>query len=301
MHELAIRNTRGELPALIARAGDRASWRFVEFFTVNIRNRNTRAAYRHAAGVFLTWCEGQGIGLAGVQPIHVSAYIEGLQCELSAPTVKQHLACIRVLFDWLVTGQVIPSNPAHSVRGPRHSVSKGATRVISSAEATALLEGMDVSHVVGLRDRALIAVMTYAFARVSAVVALTVEDYYPQKNHFWLKFHDKNGKVNEMPCHPKLALYLDEYIDAAGIPGEKKGPLFRAALRKTKILAPRPLSRTDAWCMVRRRAKDAWHSDRNWLPHLPRNRPHRLSEQRRTHRGRAAHGRTLERENHGPL
>jgi integrase/recombinase XerD len=157
-----------------------------------------------------------------------------------------------VLFDWLVTGQIMASNPAHSVRGPRHSVSKGATRVISSPEATALLEGMDVSHDVG----ALIAVMVYAFARVSAVVALTAEDYYPQKKHWWLKFHEKNGKVNEMSCHPKLAVYLDEYIAAAGIADEKKVPLFRAALRKTKTLAPRP-PRTDAWCMVRRRAKDA--------------------------------------------
>jgi integrase/recombinase XerD len=220
-------------------------------------HRNTRAAYSCAAAVFLNWCDARGLSLAGVQPIHVAAYIEGLQGQLSAPTIKQHLACIRMLFDWLVTGQIVASNPAHSVRGPRHSVSKGATRVISSAEATALLEGMDVSSVVGLRDRALIAVMTYAFARVSAVVALTVEDYYPQKKHWWLKFHEKNGKVNEMPCHPKLAVYLDAYIDAAGIASEKKSSLFRVALRKTKILAPRPLSRTDAWCMVRRRAKDA--------------------------------------------
>ncbi len=165
------------LPALIAGAGKRTAWRFVEFFTVNIRNPNTRAAYGRAAGAFLRWCEGQGIAsLAGVQPVHVAAYIEQLQAELSAPTVKQHLACIRMLFDWLVTGQVVPSNPAHSVRGPRFSVSKGVTPVLSSEEASTLLGGMDVSTVVGLRDRAIIAVMTYSFARVSAVVRLAVED-----------------------------------------------------------------------------------------------------------------------------
>ena len=100
---------------------------------------------------------------------------------MSAPSVKQHLACIRMLFDWLVTGQVVPVNPAHSVRGPRHSVSKGVTPVLSSEEATALLAGMDVSTVVGLRDRAIIAVMTYTCARVGAVIALNVEDYYSQK------------------------------------------------------------------------------------------------------------------------
>ena len=131
-----IRNTAGPvLPALIAGAGDRAALRFLEFFTVNIRNKNTRAAYARAAGEFLIWCEGQGIGELGrVQPVHVAAYIEQFQGKRAAPTVKQHLACIRMLFDWLVTGQVMPSNPAHSVRGPRHSVSKGSTPVLSSED-----------------------------------------------------------------------------------------------------------------------------------------------------------------------
>jgi site-specific recombinase XerC len=132
---------------------------------------------------------------------------------MSAPSVKQHLACIRMLFDWLVTGEVVPVNPAHSVRGPRHSVSKGVTPVLSSEEATALLTGMNVSTVVGLRDRAIIAVMTYTFARVRAVVALNVEDYYSQKKRWWLRLSEKNGKVNEMPCHHKLEAYLDAYID----------------------------------------------------------------------------------------
>jgi len=120
MSEAAIiRSTAGPaLPALIAGAGHRAARRFLEYFTVNIRNRNTRAAYGRAATDFLHWCEGQGIDALGrVQPVHVAAYIELLQGRRSAPTVKQHLACIRMLFDWLVIGQVMPTNPAHSVRG----------------------------------------------------------------------------------------------------------------------------------------------------------------------------------------
>jgi len=136
---------RTALPALITGAGDRAALRFLEYFTVNIRNRNTRAAYGRATADFLSWCEGQGIGdLGRVQPVPVAAYIELLQGRRSAPTVKQHLACIRMLFDWLVIGQVMPTNPAHSVRGPRHSVSKGSTPALSSEEATELLTGMDV-------------------------------------------------------------------------------------------------------------------------------------------------------------
>jgi site-specific recombinase XerD len=249
------RNTGRLLPALIAGAGQGAAHRFCDFFTVNIRNRNTRAAYARAAAVFLRWCEGQGInGLGNVLPIHVAAYIEQLHREHSAPTVKQHLACIRMLFDWLVTGQVLPSNPAHSVRGPRHSVSKGVTPVLSSEEASALLQGMDVSSVVGLRDRAIIAVMTYTFARVGAVVALKVEDYYPQKKRWWLRLREKNGKLNEMPCHHKLEAYLDAYIEAAGIENDRKGPLFRAAIGKTKRLGQGAMSRVDVWYMVRRRA-----------------------------------------------
>jgi site-specific recombinase XerD len=247
-----------QLPALIAVAGEPGARRFLEFFAVNIRNRNTRAAYARAVRGFLDWCSGHGLlRLQDVQPVHVAAYIEALQMARAAPTVKQHLAAIRMLFDWLVTGQILSSNPAHSVRGPRHSVSKGSTPVLSSAEARELLKGMDVSNVVGLRDRAILATMTYTFARVGAVVALKVEDYYPQKKRWWLRLHEKNGKVNQMPCHHNLEAYLDEYLEAARIAGERKGPLFRAAIGKTGKLAAKPLSRTDIWYMVRRRAADA--------------------------------------------
>jgi integrase/recombinase XerD len=143
------------------------------------------------------------------------------------------------------------------VRGPRHSVSKGATPVLSSGEATALLTGMDTSTVVGLRDRALIAVMTYTFARVGAVVGLTVEDYFSQKKRWWLRLREKNGKVNEMPCHHKLEHYLDAYIVTARITDDRKAPLFRVAIGKTKELGAGAMSRTDVWHMVRRRASGA--------------------------------------------
>lgn len=246
-----------ELPTLVASAGEKAAWRFLEFFTVNIRNKNTRAAYGQAAGTFLHWCEGRGVTRIGdVQPVHVAGYIEELGHLRKPPTVKQHLACLRMLFDWLVTGQVIATNPAHAVRGPRHCVIKGATTVMSSQEATQFLASIDASRVVGLRDRALIGVMVYAFARVSAVVGLKVEDYFPLRKRWWLRLHEKGGKVNEMGCHHKLEQYLDAYIEAAGIRDDKKGPLFRAAIGRTGKLSDKPMSRVDAWYMVRRRAKD---------------------------------------------
>lgn len=259
MNKLAcVPTIKAAVPTLIAGAGEAAAVRFLEFLTVNIRNPNTRAAYGRAASIFLRWCEDRGIDqLRQVQPVHVAAYIEQLGRERSAPTVKQHLACIRMLFDWLVTGQVIPSNPAHAVRGPRHSVAKGATPVISSAEARELLDSMDTSSVVGLRDRAIVATMAFTFARVSAVVGLKVEDYYAQKKRWWLRLREKNGKVNEMPCNHELESYLDAYIAAAGIANDRKGPLFRAAIGKTGRLSERTVGRTDAWYMVQRRARDA--------------------------------------------
>src|SRR6266702_8806677 len=105
------------LPAAIARAGEKAAWRFIEFFTANIRNKNTRAAYAQAVREFFSWCEARGFHqLDRIQPVVIAAYIE--QHPGSPPTVKQHLAAIRMLFDWLVIGQIIAVNPAGSVRGP---------------------------------------------------------------------------------------------------------------------------------------------------------------------------------------
>jgi integrase/recombinase XerD len=128
---------------------------------------------------------------------------------------------------------------------------------MSSQETSEFLKSIDTAHVVGLRDRALIGVMVYAFARVSAVVSLKVEDYFALQKRWWVRLREKGGKVNEIGCHHKLEQYLDEYIAAAGIAEDKKGPLFRAAIDRTGKLSERSMSRVDAWYMVRRRARDA--------------------------------------------
>ena len=94
------------LPALVAAAGERASMRFLEFFAANIRNPHTRRAYYRAAEEFLTWCTAAGVSsIVDVQPVHVATWIAAGTRELAAPSVKQRLAAIRHLFDWLVTGQ----------------------------------------------------------------------------------------------------------------------------------------------------------------------------------------------------
>jgi site-specific recombinase XerD len=183
------------VPAIVADAGDAAAKRFLEFFAVTIRNKNTRTAYLHAASRFFAWCDHHQLGaLDEIEPLHVAAYIEELGKDFEKPTVKQHLAATRMLFDWLVTGQVVATNPAHSVRGPKHVVKTGKTTVLDAEQARLLLDSIDTSTVVGLRDRALISVMIFAFARIGAVVAMRVEDYYPNGKRWWVRLHEKGGK-----------------------------------------------------------------------------------------------------------
>lgn len=242
------------LPALIADAGEGASRRFIEFFTANIRNKNTRMAYIRALGLFLGWCEGRGLALGDIQPVHVAAYVE--QHPGSKPTVKQHLAAIRMLFDWLVTGQVVPMNPASSVRGPKYVVKKGKTPVLTAGQARQLLDSIDIGSIVGLRDRALIGVMVYSFARVSAVVGMKVEDYYQNGKRWWIRLHEKGGKRHEVPAHHNAEAYLDAYMEAAGVAGQKKRPLFRT-VNKHRQLTDSPMYREDVLRMIKRRAEDA--------------------------------------------
>ncbi len=263
--EIVVRSSTGieaphaeKLPTIIMTAGEQGLKRFVEFFTVTIRNLNTRKAYYRNTCEFLEWCAERGVDdLGQIQPIHVAAYVEELQSERSAPTVKQHLAAIRMLFDWLVTGQVVPSNPANSVRGPKFSAKRGKTPVLSAEETRHLLDSIDVSHVIGLRDRALIATMVYTFGRVGAVIKMRVEDYYPQGKRWWVRLYEKNGKRHEMPTHHLLEDYLDEYIQEAGIAGDKKGYLFRSARGRTRQLTDRSMAQQDVHRMIRRRAKEA--------------------------------------------
>jgi integrase/recombinase XerD len=245
------------VPVAIASAGDQAVRRFLEFFAATIRNKNTRLAYYRAACNLFGWLEEHRVvELVDIEPIHVAAYVETLQASAAKPTVKQHLAAIRMLFDWLVVGQVLATNPAHAVRGPKHVVKRGKTPVLTAEQTRRLLDSIDVSTPVGLRDRALIAVMTYALARVGAVVAMRVEDYYPQSKRWWVRLHEKGGKRHEMPAHHTLEAYLDAYIDEAGIREEKKTPLFRSAAGRTGALTASAMSRVDAWRMVQRRAAE---------------------------------------------
>jgi site-specific recombinase XerD len=255
-HALSL--TPPAVPALVTAAGDRAGMRFLEFFASAIRNPHTRRAYARAAGDFLNWCAGAGVpSIAAVQPLHVAAWIELQTPTHAAPTVKQRLAAIRHLFDWLVTGQIVAHNPAASVRGPSHSVKTGRTPVLDATEARQLLDSIDVSTPAGLRDRALIALMVFSFARVGAALAMRVDDVYVQQRRLWVRLREKGGKAHAMPCHHTLEAYLHAYLEhlsGTGLASEPKGPLFRTIARGTGQLSTTPLPQANAYAMVRRRA-----------------------------------------------
>jgi len=232
-----------------------AAKRFIEYFAANIRNPNTRRAYFHAVQEFSAWCEAQKLTeILDIEPLHVAAYVEVLVKRLAKSSVKQHLAAIRMLFDWLVVGQVIATNPAAPVRGPRYTVKKGKTPVLAQDEARELLDSLNGSTVVGLRDRALIATMIYTFGRVGAVITMRVEDYYSQGRRGWVRLHEKGGKRHEMPCNHNLEAYLDAYIAAAGIAEDRKGYLFRSTRGRSRQLTTNPLAQADVYRMIRRKA-----------------------------------------------
>jgi site-specific recombinase XerD len=246
------------VPALIADLGDQAGWRYVEFFTANIRNPHTRRAYARACARFFAWCDQRGLTLAAIRPHDVATYIEQLQTGASAPSVKQQLAAVRMLFDWLVVGQVVPANPASAVRGPKHVVKTGATPVLEGDEWRKLLDSIPVTTLRDLRDRALIATLTYSFARVSAALKMKVEDLRPRGAGWTVRLHEKGGKQHNMPCHHALAEALRAYIDAARIGEDRKGWLFRTARgHNGAILSDKPMSQPDAWRMIRRRGARA--------------------------------------------
>lgn len=266
LEPLAIAGIR--FPAFLA-PDPKTAKRAFEFFTANIRNPNTRKAYARAVADFASWCETRRVErLTAIEPVHVAAYIEDLQTRVAAPTVKQHLAALRMLFDWLVIGQSMPINPASSVRGPKHVVKKGKTPVLTADEARDLLDSIDKKTIKGLRDRALIGLLVYTFARVGAAIHMRLDDVFVQGRRTWVRLHEKGGKRHEMPCHHNLERYLEEYMEAASRTGwlersaaerlekREKHWLFRTVAGKGQnaSLTDQPMLQPDVYRMIRARA-----------------------------------------------
>lgn len=175
----------------------------------------------------------------------------------SPTTIKQHFSALRKLFAWYVEKGVLPSNPAREVRTETIKRGEGKTPVLEAADMHRLFESSNVGSIVGLRDRALIGVMAFTFARVGAVVSLRVEDHYQVGRRSFIRLHEKGSKEKDVPTHRRLEEYLDEYLVAAGFADDQAGPLFRSAAGRAKALTAKPMRRTDAWAMVQRRVAEA--------------------------------------------
>lgn len=243
----------GTVPRLFLDAGQKSWFRFIEFFTAHIRNRNTRAAYARAVQQFCVWCDTHKLTLENLNPVLIAAYIEEKEKYIARPSVKQHLAAIRMLFDFLVIGQIVPMNPAASVRGPKHVVKKGKTPVLAAEEARQLLDSIEIDTIGGLRDRALIGTMVFSFARVGAVVAMNIDDYFPQGKRYWFRLHEKGGKRHDVPAHHKAEEYMDAYLIAAGLGDGRTTPLFRTIDRRRQLTQNR-MDRREVLAMIKRRA-----------------------------------------------
>jgi site-specific recombinase XerD len=257
-----------ELPAIIADAGHDATEATLEFFIARIPNPNTREAYGRAVARFCRWCDTHALALDDIAPPVVASYLEALGQELEVPSVKLHLAGLRHWLDWLAQRGVLPSNPAASVRGPRHVVREGKTPVLERSEARRLFESIPTDDVVSLRDRAMLAVMLFQFVRVGAVVKMRVKAFADDASGGTLAVREKGGKHRRIPCHHQAREYLRAYLDAAGVTtdvpagGEApspdaKTPLFQSAPRWSKILSGKPMRRQDVLRMVKRRCAAA--------------------------------------------
>ncbi|MEO2031553.1 MAG: tyrosine-type recombinase/integrase [Planctomycetaceae bacterium] len=278
-HELTTTNRPLSLtaavpvPALIESAGRKTKKRFVEFFAAEIRNRNTRESYMRNVDRFLAWCDLNGIqSFEQIEPVVIAGYIEQkcpeVRSEKLAPidggrpatpfvsdsSAKQHLAAIRRMFDYLITGGLLEVNPAAAVRGPSVVIDKGKTPIMTPDELRMLLDSIDTTKIAGLRDRALIYLMFNTFGRVGAIITMQVEDVFKRGDRYRIRLQEKGGKYLENWLSHKASGYVTEYIAEAGLSKKRGTPLFRT-LDRYRNLTNRALQRPEVLAMIKRRAK----------------------------------------------
>ncbi len=250
-----------KMPPIIAHAGGAAKYAWDEFFKGELANPHTRKNYEHAVRRFLIWCLEEKLDILDITPGAVGEYFQEL--DVAVPTKKLHLAALRKFFDRMVNRHVIVINPAATVRAERYSVVEGKTPEIQRKQVEALLKSIETTRevdsaitadLVGLRDRAILAVLIFTAARVGAVARLTFKSVRHDGTEYTLRFAEKGGKSREIPVRSDLQKLLLAYIQAAGI---SDGPLFRTAVGKTKTLTGNPMTPIDICRMMKRRLKAA--------------------------------------------
>ena len=239
---------------LILNSGPSAAFAVDEFFHADVRNAHTRRAYRQAVDRFLGFVQPEVTTLAMITPAHVGRYFD--QLNVSATTKKLHLSALRHFFDRMVNRHVMVLNPALSVRGERTSATEGKTSEIPPVEVRQLLNSIDTSHIVGLRDRLVIALLAFTAARVGAIARLMIADVVMGQSSAVLQLQEKRGKCRSIPIRHELVEFINEYLIALQY-HDPNQPLLRSAMGRTKQLTSSAMSAADVRCMLKRRLKDA--------------------------------------------
>ncbi|MDR3692080.1 MAG: tyrosine-type recombinase/integrase [Fimbriimonas sp.] len=233
-----------------------------EFFTAKISNENTRESYIRDAKQFASWCAGKGYALDAITAVHVARYRDQLVKEKRRPaTIKRQLSALRMLFSHMVATGAMSHNPAREVKTDPIRRTEGKTPALQPEQMHQLFASIGNKKPIDLRDRALIGVMAYTFARASAACQLMREDYIDLGRETMIRLKEKGGVEREIPCHPVLARDLDAWIEFAKI--DKGVALFQTFTGQAhNRLSGRAMNRDEALQMVKRRL------DRAGLPSL---------------------------------
>ena len=243
------------VPQAIKDAGDASAFAYEEFLFGQIRNANTRRAYESAVNRFLAWLKQVELSLVQVTPRDVGDYLDGL--ELSIPSKKLHRAALNHFFDFQVQRHAVVLNPVSSVRNERYQVTEGKTPEITVTQAQKLFENID-NELVGLRDRAIFAVLAYSGTRIGAIAKLQRRDLEHEGDQWVISFREKGGKHRKVPVRHDLQKLLFGYLDTAGITvSDGKTPMFRSSKGKTGKLSEKGMTDNDMQRMFKRRLKKA--------------------------------------------
>ncbi len=243
-------------PSLIERAGRRAFDAYFTFFAEAIPNPRTRKAYMTDFSRFSRWCDERGFALEQLTTLHFAAYREVLMKEMTLPSVKRHFSALRTVFSALVEKGIIDRNPVREVKLQAYR-GEGKTPALRPEEVKLLLDSIESSSAIGLRDRALVSLLAYSFARIGAALQMKVKDFYPLGAAWYIRLHEKGGKDRQLPCHHLLADALNEYINSCGLFEQPDSPLFRSIQGRKGCLSTKPLGPRAALEMIYRRTKGA--------------------------------------------
>jgi integrase/recombinase XerD len=226
---------------------------FLELLGARVRNPNTRSAYRVAWRAFLAFCSARGLELESVKAYHVGSWLD--QHLGSRATQRQHLAAVRLLFDSLLMRGVVEYNPAARAKPPRLVRESSHTPVFKEAEIAAFLDSISLESLKDVRDKAIFCVLLYSWCRVSALINLSVADYYERGGTRWLRFQEKRGKEHEVPVHSKAKEAVDFWLERSSLASNPSVPLFPSFGKNRETLNWRRLDRRSVLKLVEKRAK----------------------------------------------